>query len=193
MLKALITSKVKRKLLTLFFTNPENEFYIRQLSRKLDEETNAIRRELQMLENARILLSRTGGNLKFYTVNRKCPIFEEMKGIILKTEGLGGVIREKLKNQNIHFAFIYGSYAEGKEREGSDMDLMIIGDVPIDKFNRRVSSLERKIGRDINYVIYPEKEFLKKLSSGFIQDIIKGKKIMLIGGVDEFERFVKRR
>lgn len=192
MLKALITSKVKRKLLALFFSNPEDEFYIRQLSRKLAEETNAIRRELLMLENAGILTSRTEGNLKLYKVNRNSPVFNELKSILLKTEGLGTILRQELKDKDILFAFIYGSYAEGRERKGSDIDLMVIGDVPVDKFNRIISELERKIGRDINYLIYPEKEFIKKLSSGFIQDVIDGKKIMIIGGEDEFKRFIKR-
>jgi len=193
MLKALITSKVKRKLLALFFANPEDEFYIRQLSRKLDEETNAIRRELLMLENAGILISRAEGNLKLYKVNRNSPVFNELKGIILKTEGLGTILRQELKDKGILFAFIYGSYAEGRERKGSDIDLMVIGDVPVDKFNRIISELERKIGRDINYLIYPEKEFIKKLSSGFIRDVVNGKKIMIIGEEDEFKRFIKRR
>ncbi len=192
MLEALITSKVKRKLLALFFANPENEFYIRQLSRKLDEETNAVRRELQMLENAGILVSRTEGNLKLYKVNKKCPVFSELKGLILKTEGIGTILQKELKGKGIIFAFIYGSYAEGRERKGSDIDLMVIGDVPVDEFNLIISGLERKMGRDINYVIYPEGEFVKKLSSGFIQDVVKGKKIMIIGEENEFKRFVKR-
>jgi len=192
MLEALVTSKVKRKLLVLFFTNPENKFYIRELSRKTDEETNAVRRELQKLENAGILFSRMEGNLKYYAVNRKCPISEELKKIILKTEGIGNVIKTGLQKSGILFAFIYGSYAEGEERKGSDIDLMIIGNMPIEQFNKMISDLERKIGRDINYTIYPEKEFLKKLSTGFIQDVIKGKKIMLVGEENEFKRFTKR-
>lgn len=193
MLEALITSKVKRKLLALFFTNPENEFYIRQLSRKLDEETNAIRRGLQMLENAGILTSRAEGNLKLYKVNKNSPVFNELKGLILKTEGLGTILRQELKDKGILFAFIYGSYAEGRERKGSDIDLMVIGDVPINEFNSIISGLERKIGRDVNYIIYPEKEFIKKLSGGFIRDVVNGKKIMIIGDEDEFKRFIERR
>jgi predicted nucleotidyltransferase len=192
-LEALVTSRVKRKLLVLFFTNPENEFYVREIARRLKEETNAVRRELQALENGGILLSYTKGNLKYFKANKKCPIFGELKTIVLKTEGLGEVIKERLKDQKIRFAFIYGSYAKEEERKGSDIDLMVIGDVDMAKFNQIISNLERSLGREINYLIYPEAEFLKKCLSGFMQDVINGKKIMLIGEIDEFERFAKYR
>ena len=193
MLKSLITSKVKRKILSLLFINPENEFYLREISKKLDEETNAVSRELKILEDGGIVLSHRKGNMKYFAVNRKCPIFNELKNIILKTDGLGSIIKNKLKDSNILFAFIYGSYAEGREGRKSDIDLMVIGEIRMNRFNRMISNLERNIGRDINYIIYPKREFLEKSPSGFIQKVIKDKKIMIIGEEDEFKRFVKKR
>ncbi|MEM3030882.1 MAG: nucleotidyltransferase domain-containing protein [Candidatus Micrarchaeia archaeon] len=193
MLEALITSRVKRKLLAFFFANPENEFYIREVSKRLGEETNAVRSGLQALADAGILYSNRKGNLRYFGVNKKCPIFEELKTMLLKTEGLGDAMRKELEKSGALFAFVYGSYAEGKERKGSDIDLMVIGDIHIDDFNKIISRIERKIGRDVNYLVYPEKEFAEKLSSGFLRDVVRSRRIMLVGEEDAFKRFVEAR
>lgn len=190
MLESIITSKTKRKLLTLFFTNPKSSFYIREICRKTNEQTNSVSAELRKMEKAGILKSERRANNLFYRVNMFCPIYAELKGIIIKTEGIGNELRNAIANLKVKFAFIYGSYAKGEEREGSDIDLMIIGTIKPEQVASVLRDLERQIGREINYSIYPEKEFLKSREKGFIADLLKGKKIMLIGGEDELERFV---
>ena len=82
---------------------------------------------------------------------------------------------------------IYGSYAKGEEKADSDIDLIIIGDVDLDRLDLLISNLEKKFGRTINYVTYDYKEFLtkKKKKDGFIIDVLEDKKIMLLG--DELE------
>lgn len=89
MLEKLFTSKTRVKLLTLFLLNPETKLYVREIARKTGENTNAIRRELQNLNDIGLLLSETKGNLKYYSTNKKMPIYIELTNIVMKTEGVG--------------------------------------------------------------------------------------------------------
>lgn len=183
MISDLITSRTRVKILTLFLANPEREFYLRDISRRLKENTNSVRRELAKLEDAGILKSRREGNLKYYSVNMENPIYDELKSIFLKTEGLGDEIRKKLnKAGGIEKAFIYGSFASGEEKLTSDIDLMIIGKVDQDKLSEIMRRLEDKLSREINYSVFSSKEFesRKKKKDAFITNVMKGKRIELI-------------
>ncbi len=183
MLEELITSRTRVKILTLFFSNPENRFYIRELSRKIDENINSVRRELRKLEEIGLLDSEREGNLKYYLINKKIPIYEELKNIFLKTEGVGALIRENLGDLgNIKKAFIYGSFARGEEKLKSDIDLMIIGEADQEKLSLLVRKLEARISREINYVVFTEKEFKerKERNDSFIMNILKEKRIEII-------------
>jgi len=188
MLSSLIRSKTARKILTIFITHPEDEFYIRQLERLSKEPVSAVSRELQRLERSGFLMSKQEANLKYYRVNKKYPIFEEIKKIILKTQGMGDTIRELIEGSpGIKLAFIYGSVAKGEERATSDIDLMIIGDMDSVKLHSKINEIEDVINRVINYSLINEKDFKKK-KTGFIKRILKEKKIFLIGGEDELRR-----
>ncbi|MFH1307183.1 MAG: nucleotidyltransferase domain-containing protein [Candidatus Micrarchaeota archaeon] len=193
MLNALFTSKTKRKILSLLFMNPKKSFYLREICRKVGEPTNAVSAELSKLEKANILTSRRAGNMLYCQTNAHCPIYSELKAIIAKTSGLGDAIRGALgKSHNLKFAFIYGSFAKGDERPSSDIDVMLIGKISPESILKEFKKLEKTCGREINYAIYPEVEFLKSLKKGFIQDVLKSKKIMLIGEENELKRFAKR-
>jgi len=192
MLKALITSKTRRKALSLLFMNPKKSFYLREICRKIGEPTNAVSAELANLEKHGLLSNSRKGNMLFFQANENCPIFNEIKSIIAKTEGLGSAIKSALiSDKNIDFAFIYGSFAKGGERQGSDLDIMLIGSTSMQSMAKKIKRLENLYGREINLSIYPKKEFLKGIKKGFIQDVLKGKKIMLIGDENELERLAK--
>ena len=129
MLESLITSKAKRRILSLLFTNPQNSFYFREICRKAKVQPNEARSSLEALSKANILQSERRGNLVFYKASPSSPIYAEIKSIILKTEGLGDALRNAIwESPGVKFAFVYGSYARGEERQGSDIDVMIIGD-----------------------------------------------------------------
>jgi len=192
MLSALITSRVRRDVLAVLFTHPEKEFYLRELARLTGGRVNAVRGELIRLESAGILKRKKLGVHLFYSANETCPIYPELKLIIEKTEGIPEVFRSKLSRVGgIKFAFIYGSFAAGAAKAGSDIDLMMVGSAsPLD-INPVVRSLESLSGREVNYSTYPEQEFLSKVNTGFIQNVLSSKRIMLVGGEDELKRFAK--
>jgi len=170
--------------LVLYFTNPNKKYYLRELERIPSFSVGNIRRELIKLESIRLFLSENIGNLVYYYLNQSYPLFDELKSIIFKISGAPKMLHNILeKFDDIDRAVIYGSFTKREEREDSDIDLLIIGEVDEDKLIKEIDKLERKLQREINYAIYGKEDFNKKKKEGnsFILDILKEKKIFLIG------------
>ena len=92
MLQKLFSSKLRVDLLSLFFGRPDEEFYVREIEKLLQEDVGNISRELKNLEGIGLLISRKKGNLKYYLLDRKFPLYDELRSIILKTRGAAGVL-----------------------------------------------------------------------------------------------------
>jgi len=180
----LFSSKLRIKLLDVFLSLPDARFYIRELERKIKEEAKNVSRELKNLEALGLLISEKQGNLKYYSVNENFFLYPELKAIIFKTTGVQGLLKEALERlKGIETAFIYGTYATGKESESSDVDIMIIGKPDLTKLNEIISNLEEKLNREINYMSFDQEEFKERRKAGdaFINDVLSGEKIMLKG------------
>ena len=185
MLTSLLSSRVRVKVLTVLFLSPGEKHSAWDLANRLRENYSAVWKELVRLEKAGILTSEQGSHSKDYQVNKACPIAPELSSMILKTEGIGMVIMEKLQEMGrIEEAFIYGSYASGGADAGSDIDLMIIGEVDLEILAPVISGLEKDLNRPINYIIYPGEEWDEKqiTHDPFWERVTKAPKIMLIGG-----------
>ena len=177
-------SRIRAKILGWLFTHPDESFFVRQIALILKEDPTNVSREMARLEDLGILRSKRNGNLKHFQTNQECPFFEELKGLVLKTTGVTGRIRASLERlAGIELAFIYGSYAKGEEKADSDVDLLIIGDVDMDRLDSNLGKLEKMLGREINYLLYSMEEFKskRKAKDGFLMDVIAGEKIMVIG------------
>jgi predicted nucleotidyltransferase len=184
MLNSLLSSKTRVNLLTLFLTNPSNQYYPRQLESLLKITYTGIRRELQNLEKTGLLNIETEANRKYYSVNKNFPLFSELKSIILKTAGVGDKLKSLVENyKNIKIAFIYGSYAKNSENLSSDIDLFIIGEITLKDLQEALIQLEKELGREINCSIFPPEEFKQKIKvqNHFIKTILKEPKIFLKG------------
>lgn len=182
-------SRIRAKLLGWFFTHEEEMFFVRRIASILGEDPTNLSREMAKLEELGILKSKREGNLKQFSVNRHCSFFKEMKGLVLKTVGVAGQIKEALERlPGIESAFIYGSYARGKETAISDVDLMIVGGVNMDRLDTVLRELENDLGREINYVLYSKSEFnaKRKKKDGFVMDVLSDEKMILIGTESEF-------
>jgi predicted nucleotidyltransferase len=185
MLTTLFSSRVRTKILTTLFLTPGNPRNAWELAHSLDENYSAVWKELNRLEESGILKSEPRGNAKSYRVDPACPIESELRSMILKTEGIGGVLREKFGALgNVKKAFIYGSFASGEADERSDIDLMVIGEINLEELADLIAEAEKELNRPINYVIYSEKEWGDKLANQdpFAENVDHSKKIMLIGG-----------
>lgn len=178
-------SKVRKALFKIYFTNPESEYYLRELERVLGMPVAVIRRELTRLEKDGIFISRKKANLVFYSINKSYPLFEELKSIISKTIGITASLQDILKNiKGIETAFIYGSFARNSEKPFSDIDLFVMGDIDENMLVGEIKKIEDTLKREINYTLYTRNEFLmkKRKKDAFIIDLLKNPKIMLIGG-----------
>jgi len=177
-------SKIRQGLLTLFYTNPSQKYYLRELQRMLGYSAGSLRRELLKFQKDNLFITEKVGNLLYYSLNTKHPLFNELKSIISKTIGVEGSFKKVLSAiKGIKIAFIYGSFASSNEKLTSDIDLMIIGDPDTTLLNEKIYALEKKLKREINPTIYSldEYESKKKTKDGFIKDLLKNKKIMVIG------------
>lgn len=181
-------SKIRQDLLAVFFTNPSKKYYLRQLQRILGHSAGSIRRELLKFQKDGLFDTQKVGNLLYYTVNTRHPLFKELKSIVSKTVGVEGSLRSALSSiKKIKIAFIYGSFAARHEKGASDIDLMIIGNPGISQLNEKIVVLERRLEREINLTIYSPAEYRVKRNSksGFILDLLNNPKIMLIGKEDD--------
>ena len=180
-------SKVRQGLLALYFTNVGQKYYLRELERLLGYSVGNIRRELLRLQKDHLFNAQRTGNLLFYSLNQGHPLFEELKSIVSKTIGVEASLRAALTSiENITAAFIFGSFASRSEKETSDIDVMIIGKPNMPLLHEKIRELEQRLKREINLTVYPRREYQakKKTKSGFIVDLLKKPKIMLVGRED---------
>lgn len=184
MLKELFASETIVSILTILFANPKKRFYLRQLVGLTGKYPRSVSGALRKLEKAEIITSAREGNLKYFSLNEKSPIYSELKSMILKTTGVGSMLRESLSRLGgVEFAFIYGSAASGKETAVSDIDLMLVGKIDLDEANSLVARLEKRLGREINLTVFGSREWeeRKKAKNGFVKNVLAGKKIILTG------------
>lgn len=187
-LTGIFKSKTRKELFRLYFTNPENEFYLRELERLLDIPVSMIRKELVRLEENGIFSSARKGNLAYFHLNKAYPLFTELKSIVFKTIGIKGLLKEILeKIKGVEVSFIYGSFAKNEENAGSDIDLFILGKIDEDKLVREIGKLEKILKREINYSLYTKDEFKKKkrTKDSFILDVLEEPKIFLVGNKND--------
>lgn len=181
-------SKLRQRLLSLYFTNPDQKFYLRELERTIDFPVANIRRELVKLEKAGLFLIENKGNLVYYYLNQAYPLYPELKGIISKTSGVPITIKSMLeKIKGIKQAFIYGSFAKNEQKPTSDIDLLIIGEVNENKLVAPCRKLEKELQREINYTLYSQTDFdrKKKAKDPFVLEVVKQPKVFLIGTENE--------
>jgi predicted nucleotidyltransferase len=190
-MKRLFGSRLRSKVLGWFFTHVDERFFVRQLKSLLNEDPTNLSRELSRLESLNILVSEREGRQKYFRVNKGSPFFEEMKGLILKTTGVAGVIKTTLERiSGIKYAFVYGSFAKNQEKTESDVDLIVIGKANLDEIEDGLSKAEGQLGRTINLTFYSIREFREKieLKDSFIRTVLTNRKIMLIGEENEIKR-----
>jgi DNA-binding transcriptional ArsR family regulator len=187
-LKDLVISRVRVKILTLFLLSPNEMFYVRQVVRATKEEINAVRRELSHLQRAGLLKSEPRGNRLYYYVRKDYPLYFQLLEIINKTSGLGGEInRNRRKLGKITFALLSGKFIRHIKRRKNEIDLLVVGDIVIAELEKIVRSAEKKYNREINFTVMRENEFgfRKKRNDPFVKSIVNGSRVMIVG--DEVE------
>lgn len=187
--------KARRLILALLYTHTDEMFYLRRIVREAGIGLGPAQRELKQLTNAGIIKRQNKDRLVYYQANPDCPIFSELKNIVLKTAGLVDIIRSALEPllDRIKAAFIYGSFASGGENRHSDVDLMVVGKVKFADVSSALSSAEDILQREINFAVYSTQEFRQRRMDDdhFIKSVSDNVKLFVIGNEDEFARLVK--
>ena len=163
MIDQLFGSKTRVKLLQLFYSNTNRSFYVREITRKIDEQINSVRRELANLLSIGIIVSRNENNKLFYEVNQKFEYNNALSEIFSNknTKNEGGAIVSGLNKDenifksigNVELAFYTGQFTND---ETSGIDLMIVGDVNKNKLEKFIIELEAQENKNIRYHCYDE-------------------------------------
>ncbi len=184
MLEALIPSQCRVKLLTLFLSNPGRAFYVREIERMTGENITAIRRELSNLESFGLLAREWKGKQLYFSVQQDFILYNELQRIILKTEGVSGVLREKFKDlEGLSCVFIFGSFAAGKAGAGSDIDLFVVGEIEEDALLSAIHTAEETLHREINYNLMSADEYRERLEKNdpFVVRVRREPRLILLG------------
>ena len=175
----LFGSKTRAKLLRLFFENPEKSFYVREMTRVIDEQINSVRRELLNLESIGIIKNETFDNKVYYSANSKHPFHRPLVDIFSKK--IDSTREKDVKESTWEdYCRPVKNYLKGlivtNRLPGQDgIDLLIIGNDKTKKLTRWAEVIEKKQGKPINYVIMSPDDFTyrKSVRDRFIMDVFE--------------------
>ncbi|WKZ30817.1 MAG: hypothetical protein QY318_03130 [Candidatus Dojkabacteria bacterium] len=184
MIENLFISKVRIKMLDHFLSNPSEEYHVRGLVRLLDEEINAVRRELQNLERCKLLHSQRRGNKLYYKLTPENIIVADLRALIYKDRAdVQKVAAALLTIEGIKAAFLTENYINNSHDAEYDIDLFVLGKVSVDKFTTEMKKLEKELEREFRMTLFtPEDlEFQHKKRDAFLLNVLRKDRIMLIG------------
>lgn len=178
-------TETQQQVLRLLYGQPERSFYTKEVLRRTGMGVATIKRELDRMLAAGILTMKKVGNQHHYQANRGCPIYDELLGIVKKTVGVTDILRQALEPlaEKIDWAFVFGSVASGKERTGSDVDLLVVGAVTFRDVVTAIYDTQEILGREINPKLYNREEWqrMRKERHAFINNILSQPRLDVIG------------
>jgi DNA-binding transcriptional ArsR family regulator len=187
MLTRIFSSRTRIDILRLLFTHPDNRYYVRQIGRELHRDISGIKRELDNLEKAGLLISDKVGNLRYYTVNKSSAIYSEIKGIIGKTVGAQATLSTSLATlSGLRQAWLYSANSHPPGEGTGAIRLLVVGGVDLTELNETITRLEANLGREINYTVFDEGEFQRRRAEAdpFLTEILGSRNVLLIGRDD---------
>lgn len=185
-------STVQQRVLALIFGHPDRSFYTSEIVKSLRSGTGAVERELSRLKRSELVTMERIGNQTHYRANRASPIFEELRGLVLKTVGLSEPLRAALAPhaQRIAAAFVYGSVANKTDTAHSDIDLMVIGeDLSYPDLFAAFQGAEAVLRRPVNPTFLTRDDWRRKLlqKDSFVAKIARQPKLFLIGSEEQLQ------
>ena len=179
--------RVRQRVLGLLFGHPDRSYYANEIIGLVGAGSGGVQRELARLEAAGLVAVTRIGRQKHYRANEAASIFPELRGIILKTSGLGDILRVALSplSREVRAAFVFGSTAKGVDKAGSDVDLMVVSDhLTYAELFTAIETGSAQLGRPVNPTIYTSSELARRIREGnsFITKVIEQPKIWIVGG-----------
>jgi len=182
---AALFGKTRRNVLALLFGQPGRSFYLREIAARAGTGMSQVQKELQQLAAAGLVLREQRANQMHFRANPEAPIYSELLGIVTKTFGVADVLRKMLVpfENRIRLAFIYGSIAKGTATAASDVDLLLVTDLPPSELSLPLARTQKQLGRKISVITYSTEEFgaMRAQEHHFISAVLEGPKIWLVG------------
>ncbi len=197
MLEHLFGSRTRLKLLMLFLQNPEDVFYVRELTRRIDTQINAVRRELQNLVTIGLLIEgsakeedadhkRPGLKRKYYKANQEFPLIQEIRALLVKAYTL---MEWKLDEQicklgSIRYLAFLGIFIGQRNQP---VDVFIVGDVNRAGLKTLMQTAEKRLGTEINYTLMTPQEYSyrREIADRFLESIMKAPKSIMVSKLEE--------
>ncbi|MFC1787843.1 hypothetical protein ACFLZY_01335 [Patescibacteria group bacterium] len=191
-LEQLFGSKTRVRLLGLFLSHPETEFFVRELTRKIDAQLNSVRRELKNLIDIGLIVEKVSSvpikknasladKKKFFTVNKDFLLFEDLRTLFKKVQILfkNSLVQEINAKGSIDYLAFTGYFVDDTD---TATDMIVIGDIDQKVLQKTVSQFEKEISHEINYTVMPKDEFLyrKQVGDRFLMSILEHEKVVTI-------------
>ncbi len=189
MLEKLFGSKTRVLLLRLFLNNSDKHYYVRELARNLELHLNAVRRELDNLEEIGILTStdqadeesEESGNKKYYRLNKSFSFVNDLQSLFIKAHMLvENTLADKVAKLGEIDLFILTGIFVGQEE--APCDILIVGSIPKVKVQKLVSKFEKEMSRPLNYAVMTPADFnyRRSVADKFLLDVLDGKNMILL-------------
>jgi predicted nucleotidyltransferase/DNA-binding HxlR family transcriptional regulator len=188
-----VSSRVKAAILRLLFGSRPTELHLRELVRQSGLSLGTVQQELRRLTRIGIVVARKDGNRVYYRANPGHPLHPELRSLVLKTDGLAGVLEGALEDKQVLSAFVFGSVARGEAGAESDVDLMVIGAIGLRRLTQLLSGVAEKVGREINPHILTSEEFKlrKRRGDHFLSTVLASTKLFVKGNANDLEAMVR--
>lgn len=193
-LPALLFPEYRRRVLGLLLLRPDEALHGREIARRTGLPAGTITRELGKLAEVGLLKREKRGNQQVYSADTSGPIFTELASILRKTSGLADVLVQALAPvaTQLRVAFVFGSVAQGRETSGSDIDVMLIGDISFRQAVELLHPTQAVLGREVNPKLFSTTEFSAKApSEPFLADVLAKPKLFLIGNAHDLEELAR--
>jgi hypothetical protein len=187
MLYSLFSGRAKTKVLFLLYEHPKEKFHMRQIERLTKERINSVRSALIALAKEGVCSREVIGKKTFFQANQSYVFYDELLRIVAKNSGLGGrLVKEKLRLGKIKTAFLSLNYYRQLTRTAEDIDLFIVGSVPVAEIAKLAKEEGDKQGTEINYSVMTPEEFTfrKKNKDPFLLSILQKGRLVLLGNED---------
>lgn len=181
MLELLFSSKTRLKLLSLFLLNPDTPFFVRELTRRLDERINSIRRELAKLQKLGLIKPLSKGHKKYYSVDKQFKLYDELRALILKA---GVTPQNRLKRQiqvlpGLKLGILSGVFTQQRVPK---VDILLVGKLSTQKVSKIILGLEKDMNKNLRYAVITEEEYRYRVNMNdlFLTDILDNDHVKII-------------
>ncbi len=193
----LLFPSARQRVLAVLLLQPQSAFHLRELARLTDSHAGTLAREVDKLARTGLLTRTEQGNQVLYRSNTTHPLFGDLAALFRKTHGAVPALREVLAplDGQIRLALVFGSMASGTASVGSDIDVLVLGDVGFAALAQALFPLHASLGREVNPVLYTADEFAARVRGGdaFARDVLAKPQLFVKGDAHELAELAGHR